>query len=98
MDEEQVDDLKRFISAEISNQTTGLKREISAEISSQTTELKTEIRAVDTRLSSAINRVEAKVDDLSAAVAEAIDVNNEQTDERFKKLESRVGRLERRAA
>lgn len=80
MNEDVIADLKQFIAATVTQQTTDLRLELSGKIDS-----------TDKKLSK-------KIDDLSAAVAEAIDKANEVTGVRLKNHEQRIVRLEKHAA
>ena len=62
-----------------------LKQFISGEMRHYTDDLRAEI-----------SRVELKIDDLSAAVAEALDTSNEYQEVRVGKLEQRLTRLEQK--
>jgi hypothetical protein len=61
-----------------------LKQFIIATISQQTTDLRTDTK-----------RVEAKIDDLSSSVADALDISNEAVDKQLQDHEHRITKLER---
>ncbi|MDQ2973229.1 MAG: hypothetical protein M3Q79_01980 [bacterium] len=70
-----------------------LKQFISATISQQTVNLATkdDIASLDKKLSS-------KIEDLSNSVAEALESTNEATDSQLKSHDTRITRLEQKAA
>lgn len=84
MDEDTINDLKQFISTTVSQQ-----------LSQQTEELRKEFRG---DLSNEISRLEQKIDDLSAAVGDALDNTHQATDDRLNNHEQRITRLEHKAA
>lgn len=79
MNDDVVQDLKQFIASTISQQT--------AEFAT-----KDDINRLATK--DDINRLETKVDDLSGAVAEALDTSNEAVGEQIADHDSRITRLE----
>lgn len=90
MDEDQIGDLKQFIASLIAQQTSTIREEVGAD-------LRAELQAAVIRLETTDKRIEQKIDDLSAAVATALDASNEEHEARFKNHEKRITRLERRA-
>lgn len=87
-DEDTITDLKQFITITVSQQATGLREDIVNDIRG---DIKTVIKKLDVKLSK-------KIDDLSGAVAEAIDASNEATDSQLKGHEQRIGKLEQKVA
>ncbi len=93
MNEEIITDLKQFISASISQQTAEIRGDIS-ELRGDVGEIRGDI----SELRGDIKRLDNKIDDLSASVAEAIEVGHEATDRQLKNHDSRICRLEQKAA
>lgn len=84
MNEATINDLKQFITAAMSQQLT-----------LQTQEIKDEIRK---EVKEELVKIGAKIDDLSASVAEAIDTSNNTTQEQLDNHEQRIAKLEHSAA
>ncbi len=80
MDDEQVQDLKQFISTELSNQTQQIK-----------TELQAEIRGVETRLESKIDTLSDFVAETFTSVNEQNDERFANLEGRVGVLENRAG-------
>lgn len=87
MDEDMIADLKQFITGVMAQQLANLRDE-----------LKQDILRVERKLERVEGKLEKKIDDLSVAVAEAIDSSNEATTAQLKNHERRIVRLERKAA
>lgn len=77
------------------NVIADLKQFIAATMAQQTIVLRTEITH---ELHTGLARVEKKIDDLSAYVAEALDASNEANAKQLKDHERRITRLEHKAA
>lgn len=84
MNDDTITDLKQFITTTVSQQGSELRDEIREDT-------RNEIKKLDDKLSK-------KIDDLSAAVGEAIDVGNEAIETQVQDHEKRLTRLERRAS
>lgn len=84
MNEDQIADLKQFISATISQQ-------ISLHLAEQTDTLRGDMTTLEQRLGK-------RIDNLSAFVAEALDAANDQNEATLKDHEHRITRLEHKAA
>ena len=84
MNDDALQDLKQFITTTVSQQTTSLRQDIREDI-------QTEINKLDEKLS-------AKIDDLSASVAEAMEKSNEDTDSQLQNHENRITKLEHKIA
>ncbi|HSX36237.1 MAG TPA: hypothetical protein VLH84_04880 [Patescibacteria group bacterium] len=74
---------------------TDLKQFISATFKQETVELK---QAITKHIENQLDRLDRKIDSLSAAVADAIDNANEDTEARLKNHERRIKRLEKKTA
>lgn len=93
MDENVITDLKQFIAATVSQHTSELKEDISG--------IKEDISGIKNDISGLRKdalRIDKKIDDLSASVAEALDTGNDSTESRLNDHERRIGRLEQRPA
>ncbi len=76
---------------------TDLKQFITATVSQQTTELGQRIDGLEHRFDSLehkFDKLEHKVDSLTGFVIEAIDTSNEETDKQLKNHERRITKLE----
>ncbi len=74
---------------------TDLKQFITTTMSQQ---LALQSEEFDRKLTSLENKLSTKIDNLGAAIADAIDDLNERTDKRFSSHNKRITRLERKAA
>ncbi len=86
MNDDTIADLKQFIAATISQQTTDLREDMS--------EMKADLHVVKDGLV----LVNKKVDNLSNAVGEALDTSNTATDQQLKDHEQRIVQLEQKPA
>ena len=86
MNDDIIADLKQFITTTISQQTSEIRGDIG------------EIRDDIVGIKGDIQRVDQKIDDLSASVAQAIDDSNEETHTQLKNHESRIKKLEAKTA
>lgn len=86
MNDETIQDLKQFIAATVSQQTSDIIKRLDG--------VDERLDGIDTRL----DRVETKIDDLSASVAEALDATHEVTHSQLQDHERRIVRLEQNAA
>jgi ABC-type transporter Mla subunit MlaD len=77
------------------NTITDLKQFITATVSQQTIELE---QKLDDKLGALEGRLTQKIDDLSSAVAEAIETNTTEIDARLDNHEKRLRKLERQPA
>ena len=84
MKNEIIDDLKPFITGTVSQQTETIRKEI-------VDELKMDINNLDLKLSS-------KIDDLSDAVADALENSNAEVDKQLRNHKVRITKLEGSAA
>jgi hypothetical protein len=72
MNDDAIQDLKQFIAATVSQQTSGLATKLDVE------------------------RLESKMDDLSSAVAEALDTSSDAAQSQISDHESRISKLEQK--
>lgn len=86
MNDDALADLKQFIAGLMAQQTTDLRSDME--------ELKGRVSSLEHSLAV----VDKKVDDLSAFVAEALDVSNEASAKQLKNHERRITRLEQKVA
>jgi chromosome segregation ATPase len=93
MDENTITDLKQFIAATVSQQTSDLRQDISG-VNHDIVVLKQDVSS----LKQDIVSIDRKIDNLSPAVAEAIDNANEHTESRLNDHENRIARLEHKPA
>jgi uncharacterized protein involved in exopolysaccharide biosynthesis len=97
MDDANLQDLKQYLTAALSQQ--------SVEFHAQMGQLRLEINDLRTSITDEIRQsvmdsqryLETKIDDLSAAVAEAIEVSNDTAGEQLTGHERRITRLEKSA-
>ena len=68
-----------------------LKQFIAGVVAQEVGELRSDMASMEARLNT-------RIDELSASVAEALEAINEETDRRLKNHERRIARLERKAA
>ena len=95
MDADLLYDLKQFITATTSQQTATLKRELSAELRAQLrVELQAGLEEVNKRIDRLSKEVNGKIDDLSAAVADAMHTQQQSTGEQLQNHEVRISKLE----
>lgn len=94
MDEDLLADLKQFITATVSQQTS----ELSAEISRVDEKLSNEISRINGKLSAEISRVDEKLDQIAGSIADALDATHQTTDEQLRGHEHRIARLEHKTA
>lgn len=92
MKDDQVDDLKQFISTTITQQISQVMSEqieviLDEKLAEQTAQIDEKFSALDQKLTS-------KIDDLSAFVGEALDASNETNAIQLKDHESRITKLE----
>jgi len=90
MDEDTVADLKQFIASLIVQQTADLRQDIRR--------LDEGLTALNGRVNILDKDLNKKIDDLSAAVAEALDNSNELYSTQLKNYERRIVRLEKKIA
>lgn len=93
MDDDTINDLKQFIAAQISQQTSDLRGDISG--------MKVDISGMKEDISGLkvdIKNINQKIDDLSDAVAEAIDSGNDETQKQLDNHETRILKLEQNTA
>ncbi len=83
MNEDTINDLKQFISATVSQQTSDLRQDIQY----LDKKIDSSIKQLDVKLST-------KIDDLSDSVAEALTASNDAIDRTIKDHEHRISRLE----
>jgi hypothetical protein len=87
MNHDTTQDLRQFIAAMFSQERANLRDDLFVEFRV----------AVREDINSAINRLDInlshKIDDMSAAVAAAIEVSNDDTEERLKSHANRITRL-----
>lgn len=86
MNDDVISDLKQFISAAVSQQTTEVRHDIER--------LDIKIDKVEKNLEVKINKVEKKIDDLAEFVSESFDAINEDTDKILSNHEMRIKKLE----
>lgn len=96
MNADIIDDLKQFIAAAISQQTSDLHGDI--------TEMRGDITGIHDNISGLkndingirvdIKRLDNKIDDLSASVANAIEASNDAVDEQLVNHDQRLSKLE----
>lgn len=103
MDEDSIADLKQFIAGQFAQQAVKLKIEWQADIRAAMNELEERLMGnlgakIDDTSQKLEQRLTRKIDNLSAAVAEAIEGTNEATDEQLKDHERRIVRLEHKTA
>jgi polyhydroxyalkanoate synthesis regulator phasin len=100
MNDDVIADLKQFISATISQQSSGLRDDIIGTLREDIAgtmrddiigTLREDIQKLDDKLS-------AKIDDLSSSVAEALDNHGEATQSQLDEHEQRITRLEVKTA
>lgn len=96
MDEDTITDLKQFITATVSQQTIELERSLDKKLDEKLDQKLDE--KLDEKLGAVERRITKKIDDLSAAVAEAMEANTTATDERLDNHEKRLVRLEHKTA
>lgn len=85
MDSDVIADLKQFITATVSQQVSGLAT-------------KDDIAAIRGEMATGSGRLQRKMDDLQAAVAEALDTSNDVVDDHLKDHEKRITKLEQASA
>ncbi len=111
MNDDTIQDLKQFISATVSQQTTEIRDDISgihhdisgmrddiSGIRVEISDVRVEISDVRSDIKSLDNKMSTKIDDLSKYVAGAMDTSNETNDTQLKDHELRIGRLEKKPA
>lgn len=91
MDSDAIADLKQFIEATVSQQLSLQTKDLADDIESR---INKRIDTLDTK----IDRVEEKIDNISAAVGEAIETSNEETDKQLKNHEHCITKLENQTA
>lgn len=101
MDEMQLAGLMQFITVTISHHVNGLRQDIGADIrrlDQKIDDLEERLsKKMDDKLSTLDRRLSKKIDDLSAAVGEALDTINEETNKQLQDHERRLVRLEKHA-
>ncbi|HUC95633.1 MAG TPA: hypothetical protein VMR76_01585 [Candidatus Saccharimonadia bacterium] len=90
MDDDNIQDLKQFIAATVTQQTSDLQSDISG-LHNNIATIHSDLKNLDVKLS-------LKIDNLSKSVADALDTTNEVTDSKLKDHEKRIVRLEHKAA
>ncbi len=93
MNDEIIQDLKQFIASTVSQQTSELGRRLDG-VDMKLDKVEQRLDGVEQRL----DGVESKIDDLSTFVADALDTTNETTDAQLKDHETRIVKLEQKAA
>lgn len=73
---------------------TDLKQFIAATVAQQTTDLRQEIGGLRLHVKQELGRIDQKLDNLSAFVAQAIDAANDTTGTQLKNHEQRITQLE----
>ena len=100
MNDEIIQDLKQFIASTVSQQTSELGRRLDG-VDMKLDKVEQRLDGVEQRLDGVEQRldgVESKIDDLSTFVADALDTTNETTDAQLKDHETRIVKLEQKAA
>ncbi len=107
MNDEIIQDLKQFIASTVSQQTSELGRRLDGvdmkldKVEQRLDGVEQRLDGVEQRLDGVEQRldgVESKIDDLSTFVADALDTTNETTDAQLKDHETRIVKLEQKAA
>jgi hypothetical protein len=83
MNNDQIDDLKQFIAATVSQATSGMAT--TDDIANMATK-------------DDVNRLEVKIDVLASSVAEALDSHSEAIDQQLKEHSHRITKLEAKTA
>ena len=91
MNDDQIDDLKQFITSVISGQTLSLRSDLRNDLK---TDLHGELQAVRRD----IKKIESKIDNLSDSVAQALDTSNDAVDAQLQDHEARLTNLEHQTA
>lgn len=100
MNEDVITDLKQFISATVSQQTSELHDKFNG-LDGRFNSLEEKFDRLDTRFNSLekkVDKIDQKVDDLSLFVTDALDTNNEIIDKQLKNHERRITRIEHKIA
>ncbi len=87
MNEDAIADLKQFITSTVSQQ-----------LALQTSEIRDEIKKLDEKIDKVDLKLSKKIDDLSEAVGDAMHAGDEATSAQLKDHETRITRLETKAA
>lgn len=95
MDEATLTDLKLFITGAISQQTASLHIDIRG-LQVDMKSLQADVQSLDTKIDALDKRLNDKIDDLSLAVAEALEQTNDLMQQQFDDHELRITRVERR--
>ena len=98
MTDEVIVDLKQFIAATVSQMGAGLRVELREDMREMEERLSARIDALDIKIDAVDMRLTDKIDDLSAAVAEAMDTRGEITEAELEDHEHRITRLETKTA
>ena len=83
MNDDQLDEIKQSIKSTVAETEEHLKEFIQATVS-----------LTETRIKKDLVRIEKKVEDGFAGIADAATISNEETDERLDKVEARLNVLE----
>lgn len=94
MNEEVLEDLKQFIAATVSQQTSDLRMDFER----LERRLDDKVDGLDAKINGVEQRLSKRIDDLTDFVSDAIDTANESADTQLKDHERRITKLEHAAA